>query len=168
MLQLTIAGLPGIDTLPGTKGLPGLAGLPGQPGAQGQPGRPGGVGRDGLPGLPGANGGKGDMGRPGPPGQRGLPGDDAFPGQKGNSIFKTKARLFYLLGLRYPPKEKILPDTAAKLFAFGVIRNHQENNYFKTTPSFGELCKNYDKWGPCFFFFIFCFCDSQPEKNHLM
>ena len=32
-----------------------------------------------------------------------------------------------------------------KLFIFGVTRNHQENKYFETSLSFGELCKYCDK-----------------------
>ena len=50
-------------------------------------------------------------------------------------------------------KKRILPDTTAKLFIFGLIRNHHENNYLKTSLGFGKLCKDYHKWGPCLFFF---------------
>ena len=46
-------------------------------------------------------------------------------------------------------KKRILHDITMKLFVFGVIRNHGENNFFETSLSFGKLCKNYDKWGPC-------------------
>ena len=38
-------------------------------------------------------------------------------------------------------KKRILHDTTAKLFVFGIIRNHQENNYFKTSLNIGKLCK---------------------------
>ena len=34
-------------------------------------------------------------------------------------------------------KERILPDITTKLFIFGLIRNHQENNYFETSLSLG-------------------------------
>ena len=54
-------------------------------------------------------------------------------------------------------KKRILPETTTKLFVFGVIRNHPENNYFKISHSFGKLHKNYNKWGPCLFLFLFFF-----------
>ena len=76
-----------------------------------------------------------------------------------------KARLFLFVGLHYPTiwkigiskkkKKRIFPDTTAKLFVFGLIRNCWENNYFKTPLSFGKPHKNCDKWGPCLFFFFF-------------
>ena len=50
-----------------------------------------------------------------------------------------------------------MPDTTAKLFVFGIIRNHGENYYFKTPLSFSKLCKKYDEWGPCLFCFVFFF-----------
>ena len=34
--------------------------------------------------------------------------------------------------LKKKEKKRILPYTTAKLFIFGLIKNHQENNYFKT------------------------------------
>ena len=39
-------------------------------------------------------------------------------------------------------ERSILPDTTVKSFVSGVIRNHQENNYFETSLSFGKLGKN--------------------------
>ena len=62
-------------------------------------------------------------------------------------------------------KRRILPDTTVKLFVFCLIRNYQENNYFETSLSFGKLCKNYDKWGLCFFVFFFFFFAIADLKN---
>ena len=49
-------------------------------------------------------------------------------------------------------KKKDFPDTTSKLFVFGIIRNHPESNYFKTSVSFSKLGKIYDKWDPYFFY----------------
>ena len=67
-------------------------------------------------------------------------------------------------GISKKKKKRILPDTTEKLFIFGLIRNHWENNYFETSLSFGKLRKNYNKWGPCLFFF----CDRPSEFFQLM
>ena len=63
----------------------------------------------------------------------------------------------------------ILPDTTAKLFVFGVIRN-QKVNYFETSVSLGKLHKNYDKWDQCPFFAItnlkkFSWCNVVKVKT---
>ena len=68
-------------------------------------------------------------------------------------LIQCKARFFFICWITLPAnlknwdlkKKRILPDTTAKLFVFGLIRNHQENNYFEISLSFVKLCKIYDK-----------------------
>ena len=81
---------------------------------------------------------------------------------------KYRLRKVALLWISKKKKKKgILPNITAKLFVFGVIGNHFGNYYIEASLRFGKLCKHYDKYGTCFFIYIFIYffyCNRRSEK----